>query len=140
MHRASLHQPGEPQCRNSATPTTSLIWEPETAPSRRRRVPPQFVLPLTVLVLVFAAGAFVAALFGASVLRTPPQGSDELLASGIFFSDSLYAFSLTASASFSSGVFEVSSGIKLMLGVCAWADGPVSKAIIAARQRTLIGY
>src|SRR5216683_5315190 len=110
---------GERPCRNSATPTTSLIWEPGTAPSRRRRVPPQFVLPLTVLVLGFAAGAFVVALFGVSALRTPPQGSDDVLASGIFFRDSLYALSLTASASFSSGVFEVTSGIKLILGVCA---------------------
>ena len=38
-------------------------------------------------VLVF--GLAGAAVLGASLLRTVPHGSDEVLASGIFFSDSL---------------------------------------------------
>src|SRR5262245_5632333 len=51
--------------------------------TRKALVPRQFeVLP----VLVF--GLAGAAAFGASVLRTAPQGSLEALASGIFFSDS----------------------------------------------------
>src|ERR1700750_3254648 len=74
-------------------------------------------LALPVLVLGFPAGA-LAVLFGVSLLRTVPHGSDEALASGIFLSESLYALSRTSSAAFSSGVFEVTSGIKLRLGIC----------------------
>ena len=46
------------------------------------------LLPAVLLpVLVF--GLAGAAAFGASLLRTAPHGSEEVLASGIFFSDSL---------------------------------------------------
>lgn len=44
---------------------------------------------LLAVAFFFAVEVFAAGAFGASEVRTPPQGSDEVFASGIFFSVSL---------------------------------------------------
>jgi hypothetical protein len=49
----------------------------------------QLGLPPVLLFGLAAAVVLAAGAFGASVLRTPPHGSEETLASGIFFSVSL---------------------------------------------------
>src|SRR4249920_3000217 len=64
----------------------------------------QFALPPVLAFGLAEAVVLAAGVFGASALRTPHQGSEETFAFGIFFSDSLYAFSFASLASFSSGV------------------------------------
>src|SRR5207302_7296950 len=94
---------GERACRNSGThddmPNMGIAGGKSESPplagrgvtgvSIRRLAGRQFAL-LPVLAFGLAeAVALAGGVFGASGLRTPPHGSEETLASGIFFSDSL---------------------------------------------------